>query len=80
MYISAFNRAGMGRASQLVNATTLGYPPSLSLVAPQFMVETNSTWARILLLDVWYELTVVVTCNSISGPTYLNDITNDGMM
>ncbi|OXA64371.1 Down syndrome cell adhesion molecule-like protein Dscam2 [Folsomia candida] len=53
MYLVAFNRAGMGRASELLNVSTLGDPPSLSLVAPQFMVETNQTWARVLLRDVW---------------------------
>lgn len=53
MYLTAYNRAGMGRASEVVNISTFGSSPSLSLAVPQFMVETNQTWARVILRDVW---------------------------
>lgn len=54
LYLTAYNRAGMGRASELVNVSTLGSPPTLKLHSPEFMVQSNRSVTRVLLKDVWY--------------------------
>ncbi|ODN00362.1 Down syndrome cell adhesion molecule-like protein Dscam2 [Orchesella cincta] len=53
MYLTASNRAGMGRASEMVNVSTLGSIPTLKLHSPQFMAQSNRTVTRVLLKDVW---------------------------
>jgi hypothetical protein len=43
----------MGRASELVNISTLGAIPTFTLPSPQYMIETNSSSSRVLLKNAW---------------------------
>lgn len=53
MYLTAYNRAGMGAASEMVNVSTLGSAPSLKLTTTDYMAQSNRTVTKILLKDVW---------------------------
>jgi len=53
MYLTGYNEVGMGRASDRVNVSTLGSPPTLTLSDPSYMAQVNRTLVRVFLKDVW---------------------------
>lgn len=53
MYLTAYNRAGMGHASELANVSTIGGVPTLTLSSPEYMVQSNKSLTRVLLKEIW---------------------------
>lgn len=54
MYMTAFNRVGIGSTSRLVNTSTMGSVPVFNLSSAQMMIShINTTWIRVIVSEVW---------------------------